>query len=299
MKVLCIGNAAFDITIPTNNYPVENTKYRIDKKIECGGGPASNAAYLMAKWGLDVYIAAVVGNDYYGNQIKKEFEEVKVNTKYLQVSNNYKTTSSYIIANSETGTRTILSVRDRDIHMSYVDIDIKPDVILMDGNEYQLSKKVMEKFPTAITIMDAGRYSEEFFELSKMVNHVVCSRDFAEAVSGITVDYSKPETLLEMYAELENIYSGNVVVTLEDKGCLYKIGEIVKIMPGINVKAVDSTGAGDIFHGAYTYGIATRLPLEEVLKLANIAGGLSVTKIGGKNSIPSLDEIEQVYNEIG
>ena len=51
MKFVCIGHATYDITAPMSSYPIENKKIRINRKIECGGGPASNAAYLLAKMG--------------------------------------------------------------------------------------------------------------------------------------------------------------------------------------------------------------------------------------------------------
>ena len=69
MKVVCVGHCTFDITIPMTEYPIENIKYRIKNHIECGGGPASNAAYLLAKWGMDTTMVAVIGDDYYGNCI--------------------------------------------------------------------------------------------------------------------------------------------------------------------------------------------------------------------------------------
>ena len=68
-------------------------------------------------------------------------------------------------------------------------------------------------------------------------------------------------------------------------------------MPSIKVKALDTTGAGDIFHGAFTYGIAKKIDYEKTLKLANIAGAISVTRIGGRNSIPTWAEMREVYNE--
>ena len=81
MKVICIGNVTYDITIRFDGFPVENIKYRINERIECGGGPASNACYLLGKWGVNPYFAGIIGNDEYGNKIKKEFESVNVNTK--------------------------------------------------------------------------------------------------------------------------------------------------------------------------------------------------------------------------
>lgn len=296
MKILCLGNVAYDITIPMNGYPTENKKYRLNDRIECGGGQASNCAYLLAKWGMNVSFAGVIGNDYYGEKIKKEFEDIGVDTTYLQVSDKFHTTTSTIIANIENGSRTILSYRSKDIKMNLTNLNFTPDVILLDGQEAEMANYILDKYPNAITIIDAGRTNPEIVELAKKVNYMVCSRDFAEEMTGITLNFDDPRTLMNLYTKMETIFPNNIVVTLEDKGCLYK-DTTIKLMPSIKVTAVDSTGAGDIFHGAFTYGIANGLPFEEVLKLSNIAGGLSVKKIGGRYSIPSLDELEAVYNE--
>ena len=69
-------------------------------------------------------------------------------------------------------------------------------------------------------------------------------------------------------------------------------------MPSIKVQAQDSTGAGDIFHGAFTYGIANKFDIEKALRYANIAGAISVTRVGGRFSIPSLEEVESKYDAL-
>ena len=66
----------------------------------------------------------------------------------------------------------------------------------------------------------------------------------------------------------------------------------------MNVKPIDTTGAGDIFHGAFTYGIVSKMNYEEIIKLSNIAAGLSVTKLGSRNSIFTLEEVINVYEKI-
>ena len=118
MKVLCIGHTAYDITVLTDGYPKENVKYRVEKRIECGGGPASNAAYLLGKWGIKTYIASVVGNDIYGKRIKKEFTDVGVDTTYLELSNKYKTTSSFIIVNKKNASRTVFTYRNPQMRIN-------------------------------------------------------------------------------------------------------------------------------------------------------------------------------------
>lgn len=297
MKILCIGHAAYDITIPVESFPVENTKNRVHDLVECGGGPSSNAAYLLGKWGMDVSFAGIVGNDEYGRRIKTEFDRDGVNTQYLEISNNYKTPSSFIIANKGRGTRTVLTYRPNEMQMQDINLDFIPDIILMDGQEPVLSKKIIKMFPRAISIIDAGRPTPEIIELSKMVNYLVCSKDFAEAVTKMKIDYNQPETITILYRELENIFHNFIVITLEANGSLYKRDNLIKIMPSIKVIPVDSTGAGDIFHGAFTYGIANRLDFEKILKIANVAGALSVTKIGGRYSAPSKEEMKNVLND--
>lgn len=297
MKILCLGHAAYDITVPLDEYPDENTKNRVDTRVECGGGPASNAAYLLGKWGMDVYFAGVVGNDEYGRIIKQEFESVNVNTEYLELSSKYRTTSSFIVANKSNGSRTILTYRSKEMKMSGLNLNFFPDVILIDGQEYDISKQVLSEYPNAISIIDAGRPTPEIIELSKMVNYLVCSKEFAEEVSGIAIDYNDNQTLIDLYSKMKQIFKNTIVVTLEKKGCLYEFDGQIKIMPSIKVKAVDSTGAGDIFHGAFTYGIVKQLAFEKILKISNVTGALSVTKIGGRNSVFSLKEMKEAYNE--
>ena len=218
MKILVIGNVTYDITMPVYEYPLENTKNRVHDRIECGGGPAATAAYLLGKWGAETYFAGIVGNDLYGSNIKKEFEKVNVNTKYMEFNNNFTTTSSFILANVETGSRTTFAYRPSDTKMQPFELDFKPDIILIDGQEYDRSVELIKKYPEAVTIIDAGRDRKEIIELCKMVNWVVCSKEFAEKVTEIKINYNDKTTLDNLYTKMKEIFKNNVVVTLEEKG---------------------------------------------------------------------------------
>lgn len=297
MKILCLGLAAYDITLPTDTYPVENTKNRVSARMECGGGPASNAAYLLGKWGMDVTFAGIVGDDEYGKIIKEEFNVVNVKTNVLEMNKEYETPSSFIIASQDKGTRTILTYRPSAMEMQDFELDFVPDIILIDGQEIKQSKRMLEKYPDAITVIDASRATAEIVELAQSVNYVVCSKDFAETVTNIKIDYNSNKTIINLFDKMEKLFKGTIVVTLESKGALYKKAEQVKIMPSIKVEAVDSTGAGDIFHGAFVYGIAKNLDIEHIIKISNIAGALSVTKLGSRYSVPSKDEMRKVLAE--
>ena len=297
MKILCIGHAAYDTTLPVDTYPIENTKNRVSARMECGGGPASNAAYLLGKWGMDVSFAGILGDDEYGKRIKEEFDVVGVKTKFLQLNKEHKTTASFIIASQDKGTRTILTYRPINMEMSDFELDFEPNIILMDGQEIKQSKKLIEKYPNAITIIDAGRPTAEIVELAQMVNYVVCSKEFAETVTNIKINYDDHRTIVALFKKMEKLFKGEIIITLEAKGSLYKKAEQVRIMPSIEVVPIDSTGAGDIYHGAFTYGIARNLDIEHIIKISNIAGALSVTKLGGRYSVPSKEEMKKVLAE--
>ena len=296
-KILCLGHASYDITIPMDKYPTENIKYRVLNRIECGGGPASNAAYLLGKWGMNTYFSGVLGNDIYGKRIKKEFENVGVDTRYIELSKKYKTTNSFIIVNKKNASRTIFAYRDKSMKMENTNIRIKPDYALFDGEDFEIATKVIRNNPGCITILDAGRAKYSTIKLGKMVNYLVASKNFAEDFTGVKINYKDYNSLVKVYNLLEKDFTANIVITLESHGCLYKIDGKVKIMPGYKVKAIDTTGAGDIFHGAFVYALVKGYSYEDILRIANITGALSTTKIGGRYSIPEINEVLSIYEK--
>lgn len=297
MKILCIGLSSYDVTYQVEEYIKENTKNRINSRLECGGGPANNAAYLLGKWGAEVYYAGCVGSDRHGKLIKKELESVGVNTDYMETKTNMITTVSNIIANIKDGTRTILTYCPDDNKLDELDLNFEPDIILMDGHEVDVSLQILEKYPKAISIIDASRPTIEIIELCKKVNYLVCSKDFAENVTNKKFDFSNSKTIINIYNQMKDMFENNIIVTLESKGALYEKDGKIKIMPSLKVKTIDSTGAGDFFHGAFTYAIANNYELDNAIKLSNITGALSVTKASSKASAPDLEEVKKIYNE--
>lgn len=291
MKAVCVGHSTYDITIPMDHYPIENTKYRISNKIECGGGPASNGAYLLAKWGIDTTIASVVGDDYYGDKVIEDFQKIGANCKYIEKKENHSTSSSYIIANMSNGSRTILSAKKDPIRKLSQEVNEKADLILIDGEHPETAKEVLEKNPDAISVLDAGRLNDDTKLLGKMVTYLVCSHDFAEEFTNKRTDIRDFNTLIEIYDALKKYFKTNIIITLEANGSFTVIDGKYKIIPSIIVKALDSTGAGDIFHGAFAYFIGKGYPLEEAIRYASITGAISVTRIGSRFSIPSLEEV--------
>lgn len=298
MKVACVGHCTFDITIPMNEYPTENVKYRLTHHIECGGGPASNAAYLLAKWGMDTTMISAIGDDYYGSCIIDEFNKVGVDTQFIEKVSNHRTTSSYIIANMSKGTRTVLSSKDQAIPKLSHSIGLNADVILVDGEHPETAAEVLDSNPDAISVLDAGRYNENTKLLGKKVTYLVCSKEFAQDFSGKTIDVTNLDLLREILDSLKDYFQTSVIITLESTGCFTIINGEYQIIPSVKVKALDSTGAGDIFHGAFTYFIANQYALKEAIRFASITSAISVTRIGTRFSIPMLSEVLEYDNAL-
>lgn len=290
---VCVGHSTYDITIPVDEYPIENVKYRLKNHIECGGGPASNGAYLLAKWGEKTTLVSIVGDDHYGHLVYDDFKKIGANTKYIELHRNHQTTSSYIIANKTNGSRTILSSKRPPIRQLNQDVTVNADVILLDGEHPETALKVLvdNDDEQVISVLDAGRLNKDTKLLGKLVTYLVCSRDFAEEFAGIKINYHDIKTIIACYEKLKKYFDTNVIITLESHGSFTEINGKYKQIPSIKVKALDSTGAGDIFHGAFTYFIGNEYPLEEAIRLASITAAISVTRIGSRFSIPELQEV--------
>ena len=295
--ILCFGQSAYDITIPVDSYPIENRKIKVKELYECGGGAANNAAYLLAKWHDEVYFATTIGNDDYGRKIKEELESVGVKLDYINTVDGQSTTS-YILANRSNGTRTIVTHVSEKMHFSdNATIPIKPDVILFDGYDINMALKIIKDNPKAIKIIDAGSLKNETVELSKYCDYIVCSNDFAREYTKIDFDYNDINKIHEVYDLIAKDFQGKLIITLEEYGSITKIDNEFKLVQSVKKKSVDSTGAGDIYHGAFTHFIANGYNLLETMKYANIAGALSVTKIGSKNSMPNYEDVIN-YHEL-
>ena len=121
----------------------------------------------------------------------------------------------------------------------------------------------------------------------------MCSEDFARQYTGKAVNLENWEECKEIFAEVKKINNKEAVITLGEKGLLYEMdGELIHL-DAYKVKAIDTNGAGDIFHGAFAYGIDKKLELLDILKKSSMASAISVQSMGGQISIPTLAEVEK------
>ena len=290
-KIFCVGHATYDITMPVEAYPKENTKNKTYSKIECGGGSSANSSVLLSRWGEKAYFIGVAGDDIYGERIRTSFANDNVNTRYFRLKRGAYTSTSFILANIKNGKRTITTFKDKNLKYINKTILTKPDVMLFDGENIETSLFLIKKYKDAIKIIDAGSYKEDVITLCKYMDYIVCSKDFAEEYTKLKINSKNIDEVTNAYKKLEEDFKGVIVITLEAEGSFAKIDDEYKIIPSIKVKAVDSTGAGDIYHGAFTYFISNGFPLSKTMYLSNVAGALSVSKLGSRYSIPTKEEV--------
>lgn len=295
MSIICIGQCVYDITFPMEGSLVENQKYRIYNKRECMGGPAGNAAYVCGLYNQPTTLIARIGDDLFGHEIIKTLQSVNVDTDYLSVQKELNTSVSCIIVNESNGHRTILNAPLKQVETPLQLPYQEPKVILMDGREYRTSLKAIQQYPKALSILDGGTYREELLPLIKEIDYCVISEDFAKQYTKMAIDLNHPRPLFD---KLSEINKNVIIVTLGHLGSLlYKDNEI-KHIKAYQADVLDTTGAGDIFHGMFAYGIHKEIPLVDTIKCASLCASLSVERYGGQTSVPTLVELKERATEV-
>ena len=293
--VLCIGYAAYDISMFVSDYPAEDSKTHTDTVLECGGGPAVNAAYSLSVWGKRSAFAGLVGNDSHGTQVVAELRSAGTDISLLEVHEGYPTALSLILVNRRNGSRTIVSRKIAQCHYRpdrALFAGMQPEVLLFDGHELDASLDALEAFPRAKSILDAGSLREGTDVLSKKVDYLVSSEKFALEVTALP-DLASNANREKALRDLRDVNGRTVVITLGDRGLVFEAGEGPGYLPAYPAKAADTTAAGDIFHGGVAYGVAEGMTLDQILRFASMAASLSVRETGGRSSIPSIEQIRE------
>lgn len=286
VDVLCIGHASFDLFYFVENHPEPDGKMVASGFLSCGGGPAANAAVTVSRLGGRSAFAGFLGKDFFGDKHLEELQNERVDTR-LVVRGPDTTPLSTILVKPD-GKRSLVNYPGlhRQIDAETIDLDsCTPRIFLLDGHEPQLSVKALTFAGrlNACTVLDAGSVREGTCLLADRVDYLVASERFAKDFSG--------ETDFERAAEYLAGLAPWVVVTLGDKGLIWHSKDDKGRLPAFSVKTVDTTGAGDVFHGAFALGLARKMDWIELLKFASAAAAISCTRTGARTSIPTLSDV--------
>lgn len=291
IDVLCLGHACYDLTFSVKEHPQSDEKIFADNLTECGGGPAANAAIAASRLGLSSAFAGYLGKDLYGNMHLQEFTKENVNT-HLLVRNSPPTPLSTILVKPD-GKRALINFKGstKPLLSNAIDFSsITAKVILFDGHEPSVSLDLLEiarhkKIPT---VLDAGSMHEGTSKLWNKVDYLVTSEKFALQFAD-TLD----EALTRLAKE-----SPAVVITLGEKGLIWKRNNQSGSLKASPINAIDTTGAGDAFHGAFAAALALELEWSDLLAYSSAAGALCCTKIGARQGLPFKSEHAELLQTI-
>jgi sulfofructose kinase len=290
VDILCVGHASYDLIYCVPHHPREDEKMVADSFLSCGGGPAANAAVMVAKLGLKSAFVGYLGHDLYGEMHRQELIDSKVVVDKV-VRGTSPTPLSMVLVKPD-GKRALINYKGdtKALPKNTVDFPaIKTKVILLDGHEPLISVPLARyaKGQGITTVLDAGSVHEGTLALMDKVDYLVCSEKFALQLHGDI------ETALSHLADI----SPNVVITLSEKGLIWQQGEIRGALPAFTVNVVDTTGAGDAFHGAFASAIALGMGWADVLSYASAAGALCCTKTGARLGLPTYQEHWHLFKQ--
>lgn len=297
IKIACVGIAVQDRIYYVDEMPKVNGKFVATDYKEIGGGPAATAAVAIAKLGAKVDFIGRIGDDGAGQVITSELEHYGVNTSFIKVYPNARSSQSAILVDKH-GERLIINYPSPDLLYDtdwLEQIDFSGyDVILADvrwpqGTEYCFKKGKEFGIPT---VLDADITPQDITNLVRLSSHAAFSEPGLFKMTAL----NEPESALKKGSLSTD---GQVYVTLGDKGCLWLDGNEQRLDKGFKVDVVDTTGAGDVFHGAFAFALAHGYSTDKVVEFACAVAALKCTKAGGRAGIPSIEQVNEFLINYG
>ena len=303
MKKICvIGSIGYDLTTYMYKFPKAGETIVGKKFIQNPGGKGDNQVIASARVGGDVTFIGAVGDDNYGELLKKNLEENKVKTHMKIVPNMSSQIATILI--DESGENRIVIVPGANNFVDKKQIDDNFDII----KECDIILMQLE-----IPMETVEYVVDKFYELNKIIilnpaPGAELSDNIIKKCTYLTPNENEIGLITKMpYDTIDNIKSAakclfdkgaqNVLVTLGEKGAYLKNKNDDIIIPTLKVKALDTTGAGDCFNGVFAACLAMGKNAIEAIKYANVASSISVTRSGAVPSLPYKNEVDEKFKE--
>ena len=303
MKKICIiGSIGYDLTTYMYQFPKAGETIVGKKFIQNPGGKGDNQAIAASRAGGDVTFIGAVGDDNYGELLKKSLEANSVKSHLKIVPNMSSQIATILI--DETGENRIVIVPGANNFVDKKQIDDNFDII----KECDIILMQLE-----IPMETVEYIVDKFYELNKILilnpaPGAELSDNIIKKCTYLTPNENEIGLITKMpYDTIDNIKlaakslidkgAQNVLVTLGEKGAYLKNKNDDIIIPTMKVKAVDTTGAGDCFNGVFAMYLALGKSVIEAIKYANVASSISVTRPGTVPSLPYKEEVEEKFKE--
>ena len=277
--------------IPSTGETILGDSYNIGP-----GGKGCNQAIAISRLGGKVNFITKLGNDSYGKLAINNLKKDNIDISNIIISDKHKTGVAGIHVDRNTGKNAITVVRGAPESLSIEEINIniiKNSKIFLTQLEIPLDvtfhclKKAKEE--SLINILNpapACKLSNDFF---KLVDYFTPNETEAEFYTGIKINNKNDAK--ESAKKLYEMGIKNVIITLGEKGLYYFNGKEEIYIEANQVKAIDTTGAGDAFNGGFSFALLKGKKIKDCLEFANKVAGLSTTKLGAGDSMPNLKEL--------
>ena len=297
--VVGMGCAAMDVLAVVERLPALDEKVHAREMDRQGGGPVGTALTAVARMGLAAAFAGQVGDDFAGEFVIDEFRREGVNLRGEVVHPHTQSQISLILVDKKSGKRTAVSGRgelaealcDRLRH----ELARKGKILHVDGYDMDAAICFADECRAAggIVVYDAGSVKEGTLELLARTDVAVTSRVFAEKMFG----HRDWEAACRALTEMGPSYTG---VTLGEEGAVGLDGEEFFEVPPFPVEpVVDTTGAGDVFHGALDVGILQGWDFKTCMTFASAVAAMKCRRLGGRAGIPTFAEAREFLRERG
>lgn len=300
-RIVVVGSCNTDMIIRADRFPAPGETVLGGISSMEPGGKGANQAIMAARLGGDVTLISKIGYDLFGLQAIELYRNEKISTKHVltdvanpsglaMVTVNSMGESHIIVAPGANSTLSIDDVRKAENCIACADILIVQLEIPIDTVGFAISlaqkygvRTVMKPAPAPLSLSDS--IISGLFAI--LPNHVE-----AEHLTGIKIDGADSAR-----AAADMISAGgveNVIITLGSGGVFVKAGDSYASIPARDVEVVDTTGAGDVFCGAFCYQVSLGRPIMDAALYANAAASLSVTRFGAQRAIPYREEVDAI-----
>jgi ribokinase len=290
IEVIGLGQACIDYLGRISSFPEEDGKVELmDLHMQCGG-PASTALVTLSRLGIRTSFLGSISDDAFGLEIVKRLKEEEVDHTFLKTTPGYTSQFAFIAINKDDGKRTVFWTRGSVPHLKSTDVDLSSfpgaRILHTDGLMVEASIEAARQAKEMgfTVVMDAGTLREGYRELVSMVDVLIASERFGSALVGTDKPVDKALEALSQWGPKE------VVITLGPKGSIGWSGGERASQKAFPIDAVDTTGAGDVYHGAYIYGLLRGWNMAECMRFASAVSALKCMEIGARKGIPTLEE---------